>query len=130
MKAPSWQQEGQPSHEPYDGFKPISSQEGLKTELESAKASTLPIFVLFMTDWCPKCQAIEPHLNQLALTSSSKAKFVLVNIDTNIETASEYGVDDASQLPKLLCFKGDYKTSESIDGIDQSKYISFVEDII
>jgi len=88
------------------------------------------MFVLFMTDWFPKCQAIEPHLNQLALIHSSKAEFFLVNIDTNIETASDYGVDDASQLPKLLCFHGDYKTSESIDGIDQSKYISFVKDIM
>ena len=83
-----------------------------------------------MTDWCQKCQAIEPHLNQLALAHSSKAKFFLVNIDTNIETASEYGVDDASQLPKLLCFSGDEKTSDSIDGTDQSKYMSFVEDHI
>ena len=83
-----------------------------------------------MTDWCPKCQAIEPHLNQLAHTHSSKASFLLVNIDTNIETASEYGVDDASQLPKLLCLKGDQKSSESQDGTDQSKYISFVKDLI
>jgi thiol-disulfide isomerase/thioredoxin len=83
-----------------------------------------------MTDWCTKCQTIEPHLNKLALTHSSKAKFFLINIDTNIETASEYDLDDASKLPKLLCFKGDYKTSESIDGNEQIKYISFVEEMM
>lgn len=61
--------------------------------------STEPVLVDFWASWCPPCRAMNPVIERLA----REFKVCKVNVDTNQELATHYGV---SSIPALLIFKG------------------------
>ena len=65
--------------------------------------SDVPVLVDFWATWCGPCRAIAPHLDTLADEFDGKAKIVKVDIDSNPNTPSNYGVRG---IPTLLVFKG------------------------
>jgi thioredoxin 1 len=60
--------------------------------------SAEPVLVDFWASWCPPCRAMNPVIESLA----RDYKVCKVNVDTNQELASRYGV---SSIPTLLVFK-------------------------
>jgi thioredoxin 1 len=61
--------------------------------------SSEPVLVDFWASWCPPCRAMNPTLEALA----RDFKVCKVNVDTNQELATHYGI---SSIPVLLIFKG------------------------
>ncbi len=57
-----------------------------------------PVLVDFWASWCPPCRAMNPSIEALA----KDFKVCKVNVDTNQELASHYGI---SSIPALLIFK-------------------------
>jgi len=57
-----------------------------------------PVLVDFWAEWCPPCRMMEPAIHALA----RDYKVCKVNIDTNQNLASTYGVE---AVPTLLIFK-------------------------
>ena len=57
-----------------------------------------PVLVDFWASWCPPCRAMNPTVEALA----REFKVCKVNVDTNQELASHYGI---SSIPALLIFK-------------------------
>jgi thioredoxin 1 len=66
-------------------------------------SSDVPVLVDFWAQWCGPCRAIAPHLDTLADKYVGRAKIVKVDVDTNPQTPSKYGVRG---IPTLLVFKG------------------------
>lgn len=64
--------------------------------------SDLPVLVDFWAEWCGPCHSIAPHLEVLAERYNGKAKIVKVDIDSNPQTPSRYGIRG---IPTLLLFK-------------------------
>jgi thioredoxin 1 len=64
--------------------------------------SEVPVLVDFWATWCGPCKAIGPFIEQLAQEYDGKAKVFKVDVDSDSELATQYGV---LQIPALLVFK-------------------------
>lgn len=74
--------------------------------------SDLPVLVDFWATWCGPCRMIAPHVEAIADELKGRLKVGKLDVDTNIRTAGNYGVQG---IPTLLLFKGG-KVEEQIVG--------------
>ena len=65
--------------------------------------SDKPVLVDYWAEWCGPCKMVAPVVDELAEEYDGKVKFVKLNTDDNIETASKYGI---RSIPTLMVFKG------------------------
>jgi len=64
-------------------------------------ASPVPVIVDFWAPWCKPCDAIEPHLRELAEAWGDRVRLVRVNVDEEAVLSSRYGV---LSLPTVILF--------------------------
>jgi thioredoxin 1 len=61
-----------------------------------------PSAVLFKTEGCPYCRAMEPVMEQIADEYGDRIKIVIIDALENQEKSDEYGIQ---AVPQLLFFK-------------------------
>ena len=79
---------------------------------EQVLKSSVPVLVDFWAAWCGPCKAIGPSVEQLAAEYEGKAKVYKLDVDSDGDIASQYGV---MSIPALIVFK-DGKVFDKIVG--------------
>ena len=64
--------------------------------------SEKPTLVDFYATWCSPCQMLTPILEGVSTEVGDNAKVLKVDIEKNMDTASQYGV---RSVPTLILFK-------------------------
>ena len=79
-------------------MKQITADEFKKEVLEAQ----VPVVADFFATWCGPCKMIMPILDQLEEEFGEQVKFVKIDVDQAVTTASEYGI---RSVPTLIFFK-------------------------
>ncbi len=97
-----------------------------KFEAEVLNSET-PVLVDFWATWCRPCINIGPHIEALANEYSGKVKVFKVDVDSEGELATKFGI---MSIPALLMFKGGQEVDRMVGAGSKDQIQSFVENNI
>ncbi len=91
-------------------------------DAEVVKSST-PVLVDFWAEWCPPCKAIAPKLEEIGQELGSKIKIVKMDVDSNQNTAAQFGI---RSIPTLLFFKNGKMVDQILGNHPKDNLIEFI----
>lgn len=84
-----------------------------------------PVLVDFWAEWCGPCKQIAPTLEDIAKDYDGRVRVVKVDIDSNPQTPSKYGVRG---IPTIMMFKGGEVAAMKVGALPKSKLYEWVDD--
>jgi thioredoxin 1 len=85
--------------------------------------SDVPVLIDFTAAWCGPCKAIAPLLDQLADGSVGKLRVVKMDVDTNPQTPTQFGV---TSIPALMIFKGGKLVAKRVGSLNKAALDAWV----
>jgi thioredoxin 1 len=81
--------------------------------------SDLPVLVDFWAEWCGPCRMMGPTVDQIASDYVGKVKVGKLDVDSNQNTASRYGIRG---IPTVLLFKGGQIVEQKVGAIGKNDF--------
>jgi len=79
----------------------------------------VPVLVDFWAEWCGPCRMMGPTVEQVAKDYAGKVKVGKLDVDSNQQTASRYGIRG---IPTLLLFKGGQIVEQKVGAIGKPEF--------
>ena len=95
-------------------------------ELEVLKAD-IPVLVDFWAEWCGPCQALAPTVAELAEEYKDKVKVGKVNVDSNGNIATNYGV---RSIPTLLIFQNGTILNQIVGNVQKESITKLLNEVV
>lgn len=86
--------------------------------------SPVPVLVDFWAEWCGPCKAIGPAVEEIANEYRDKARVFKVDVDSDADLASKYGI---MSIPALLVFKDGKEVDRHVGAMPKAGIQSLID---
>ncbi|MGI5403023.1 thioredoxin [Streptomyces sp. CA-135486] len=87
----------------------------------------LPVLVEFTADWCGPCRQLAPVLSSIASEEAGRLKVVQLDVDTNPEIMTRYGV---LSMPTLMVFRAGEPVKSMVGARPKRRLLQELADVI